>query len=145
MSDVPVRFDVDFRFSTGAVVNVKSGGTGIRLIGSKGWVGNDAWRSQLKASDEKILQTKYSPETSKHWQRPAGEHRNFLDCIKSREPTTYPAETLHLLHTSLHMGDISIRLGRKVKWDAKKEEFIGDAEANAMRFTPKPRNWQAEA
>jgi predicted dehydrogenase len=145
LSDVPITFDVDFLYSNGVVVNVKTGGTAIKLIGSKGWVGNESWRGGLKASDDKILRTKYSAEESQHWPRPAGEHRNFLDCVKSREATTYTEDTMHQLHASLHMGDISIRLGgRKMKWDAANDEFIGDAEANAMRDVPAARNWQAE-
>ena len=133
LTNVPVRFDVTFRYSTGAEVRVKSGGTGIRLIGSKGWVGNAKWRGQLEASDAKILHTKYTAATSKHWTMPPGEQRNFLDCVKSRRPTTYTAETMHLLHTTLLTGDLAIRLGRKLRWDAGKEEFVNDAEANALR------------
>ena len=133
LTNVIVEFDVNFLYSNGFVVNVKSAGTGIRLIGSKGWVGNAAWRDRIQASDEKILQTKYTPETSKHWQMPPGEQRNFLDCVKSRQPTTYTAETMHQLHLTLHMGYLSILLGRKLKWDPVKEEFIKDAEANALR------------
>jgi predicted dehydrogenase len=133
LTNVPVKFNVNLRYSTGVEVNVKSGGTGIRLIGSTGWVGNTAWRSGLQASDEKILHTKYAPGTSKHWPMPPGEQRNFLDCVKSRQPTTYTEETMHLLHTTLLMSTLSIRLGRKLRWDAKKEEFINDPEANALR------------
>jgi predicted dehydrogenase len=139
---VPVTFDVQYRYSNGVEVRVKSGGTGIRLTGTKGWLGNASWRGRLEASDEKILHRKYTPETSKHWQRPPGEHRNFLDCVKSRKPTTYTAETMHLLHTTLLMGDISIRLGRKLKWDPKREEFVGDAEANAMRSITYREDWK---
>jgi hypothetical protein len=142
MTTVPVSFDVTYRYSNGVEVRVRSGGTGIRLTGSKGWVGNAKWRGRLEASDKKILHTKYTPETSKHWQRPPSEHRNFLDCVKSRKPTTYTAETMHLLHTTLLMGDISIRLGRKLKWDPTKEEFVGDAEANAMRSIQYREDWK---
>jgi myo-inositol 2-dehydrogenase / D-chiro-inositol 1-dehydrogenase len=31
-----------------------------------------------------------------------------------------------------HLGNISIRLGRKLEWDAKAEKFVGDDEANQM-------------
>lgn len=141
MTNVPVTFDVKYLYSNGVEVRVKSGGTGIRLTGTKGWVGNDSWRSGLKASDDKILRTKYTPETSKHWQRPPSEHRNFLDCVKSRQPTTYTAETMHQLHTTLLMGDISIRLGRKLNWDPKKEQFIGDDTANTMRSRKARTDW----
>lgn len=142
---VPVKFDVKYRYGNGAEVHVTSGGTGIKLTGTKGWVGNDSWRGQLKASDKKILHTKYTPKTSKHWQMPPGEQRNFIDCVKSRKPTTYPAEIMHYLHTSLHMGIISIRLGRKLKWDPKKEEFPGDEAANALRRRPVREDWKKKA
>ncbi len=141
LTNVIIKFDVTFRYSNGVVVHVKSGGTGIRLIGSKGWVGNAAWRDRLQASDEKILHTKYTPETSKHWPMPPGEQRNFLDCVKSRKPTTYTAETMHFLHLSLHMGYLAILLGRKLRWDPVKEEFIGDPEANRLRSYTY-RDWQ---
>ncbi len=141
MSNVPVTFDVKYLYSNGVEVRVKSGGTAIRLTGTKGWVGNDSWRAGLKASDDKILRTKYSPATSKHWARPPGEHRNFLDCVKSRQPTTYTAETMHQLHTTLLMGDIAIRLGRKLNWDPKAEAFIDDDTANAMRSRETRTDW----
>jgi len=142
MTTVPVKFDVTYRYSNGVEVRVKSGGTAIRLTGSKGWVGNAKWRGPLQASDQKILRTKYTRETSKHWPMPPSEQRNFLDCVKSRKATTYTAETMHQLHTSLLMGDISIRLGRKLKWNPTKEEFVGDAEANAMRSITYRDGWQ---
>lgn len=81
-------------------------------------------------------------QTSKHWPLPPSEHRNFLDCVKSRKPTTYTAETLQQLCTSLHAADISIRLDRKLKWDSKKEEFIDDDAANAMRSREARDDWK---
>lgn len=145
LTDVPITFDVRYLYSNGVRVRIKSGGTGIRLTGTKGWVGNDEWLGQLKASDEKILHTKYTLQTSRHWPLPPGEQRNFLDCVKSRKPTTYTAETMHSLHTTLHIGDIAIRLGRKLKWDPKKEEFLNDAPANAMRSKKYRNAWQHKA
>tara|TARA_B100001093_G_scaffold518384_1_gene602987 strand:+ start:1312 stop:1443 length:132 start_codon:yes stop_codon:yes gene_type:complete len=32
--------------------------------------------------------------------------------------------------TTCHLANISIRLGRKLKWDSKREQIIGDDEAN---------------
>jgi hypothetical protein len=40
------------------------------------------------------------------------------------------------------MGVIAIALGRKLKWDVKKEEFFGDIDANRMCCNPKPRKWE---
>jgi predicted dehydrogenase len=89
-----------------------------------------------------ILQRKYRPEESKHWPLPSGEHRNFLDAIRNRTPPTYTAETLHRLCTPLHAGLIAMDLGRPLRWDPKKEEFIGDAEANRRTTRTRRDDWQ---
>jgi hypothetical protein len=34
--------------------------------------------------------------------------------------------------SACHLGNISIRLGRKLTWDADKQDFVGDSEATAM-------------
>ena len=142
LTDVPVEYDADLTYPNGVVINIKHGGTSIKIHGSKGWVGNDTWLGQLKASDEAILKTKYTSETSRYRQIAKSEHKDFIACVKSRAKTTYPVETMHTIHLGLHAADISIRLGRKVKWDPKKNEFINDTEANNLATAPAPRDWQ---
>jgi predicted dehydrogenase len=56
--------------------------------------------------------------------------RNFLDCVKSRTSPVADIEEGHRTATMCHLGNIATRLGRSVRWDAAKEEFIGDADAN---------------
>lgn len=57
---------------------------------------------------------------------------NFLDCIKtSAKPNCDIEIGAHIARIS-HMGNISYRLGRKVFWDAEKQEFINDAGANEL-------------
>jgi hypothetical protein len=63
---------------------------------------------------------------------PPNEQRNFLDCVKSRQPTTYTAEADQRLSTTMHVGNIAMRLGRKLKWDPKAETFPSDEAANAL-------------
>ncbi len=142
LSDVPVSFDVQYRYSNGVEMRVRSGKVAIRIEGTKGWVGNEKWRGRLEASDRKILLTKYTPETSRHWPMPPSEHRDFLDCFKSRKTTTYTAETMHLLHTTLHLGTLAIRLGRKLRWDPKAEKFHDDDAADALRSRPAYNDWK---
>lgn len=59
-------------------------------------------------------------------------HRNFLDCIKSREKPICDVEIGHRSATVCHLGNIAIRLGRELTWNPAKEEFVGDKEAQAM-------------
>ena len=62
----------------------------------------------------------------------AGEHRDFLDCVKSRKDPYFPVDIGHRVSTVCHLGNIVIKLGRKLKWDPEQEVFPGDDEANAM-------------
>ena len=140
MSTMPVTYEIVYRYANGVKMHVQSGGVAIRFEGDKGWVGNNGWRGRLEASDEKILRTKYDPATTKIWPRPDGEHRNFLDCIRSRKPATYTAEALQRLSTVMHIANISMWLGRKLKWDPASESFPGDEAANALRAR-KQRDW----
>jgi predicted dehydrogenase len=70
--------------------------------------------------------------------------RNFLDCIKSRQTPISDLESSHRVATALHLANISLRVGRRIVWDAEKEEIVGDAEAAAMLARPYRKPWDAE-
>ncbi|MBZ0257842.1 Gfo/Idh/MocA family oxidoreductase [bacterium] len=54
-----------------------------------------------------------------------GDHvANFLDCIKTRKEPNSPVEVGHSVINAAHLGNISYRTGRRVKWDAKNEEIL---------------------
>jgi hypothetical protein len=61
-----------------------------------------------------------------------GHFREFLDSIKSRERTLTPVEIAHRSQTPGHLGYIASVTGRTLKWDAAKQEIIGDAEASKL-------------
>ncbi|MFD1139576.1 Gfo/Idh/MocA family oxidoreductase [Larkinella insperata] len=68
-----------------------------------------------------------------------GDHYlNFIEAVRSRDKSKLngPVETAHLASGLAHLGNISYRLGRQLKFDPKKEEFIGDSEANAHLSRP---------
>ena len=56
---------------------------------------------------------------------------NFFDCVASRKKPISDVESQHRSVSTCHLGNISMRVGRPLKWDAEKEEFPGDAEANS--------------
>lgn len=58
--------------------------------------------------------------------------RNFLDCVKSRRRPIADVEDGHRANTVCRLGNISYRLGRALRWDAAREEVVGDAEANRL-------------
>jgi predicted dehydrogenase len=70
--------------------------------------------------------------------------RNFLDCVKTRKEPTSDLESAHRVATVCHLANISLRTGRKIRWDPEKEDIIGDAEAAKMLVRPYPKPWDAE-
>jgi len=50
-------------------------------------------------------------------------------------------DVAHRSITPAHLGNIAMMLGRKLKWDPAKEEFIGDERANALRSRPYRAPW----
>ena len=68
--------------------------------------------------------------------------RNFLDCIKTREDPIAPVELGHRSVSVCHLGNIAMRLHRKIRWDPEKEQIIGDDEAAAMLSRPMRAPWK---
>jgi predicted dehydrogenase len=64
-----------------------------------------------------------------------GDHyANFIMAVKSRKTSDQngPVETAHLSSALAHLGNISHRLGRQLRFDPQTERFVGDKEADAM-------------
>jgi hypothetical protein len=58
--------------------------------------------------------------------------RDWLDCIKSRNRPFCEVEDGHHVATTCNLANMSLRLGRALKWDPVKEEIVGDKEAASM-------------
>ena len=69
--------------------------------------------------------------------------RNFLDCVKSRQRPIADVEDGHRVAVACHLANISLRVGRKVKWDPVKEEIQGDREAASMLERPYRKPWDS--
>lgn len=138
-------YDVTFRYANGVVMTCKPGNPSIRFIGAGGWVGNRGWRGELEASSPEILNAKLGPSDLRLYTNPAGEHRDFLDCVKSRKDPYFPVEIGHRVSTVCHLANIAIRLGRKLRWDPQGERFVNDPEADALRSRPLRSPWKWDA
>ena len=67
--------------------------------------------------------------------------RNFLDCVKSRQQPIAGVEDGHRVAVACHLANLSLRLGRKLKWNADTEQIEGDPEANALLVRPYRKPW----
>ncbi len=106
---------------------------GTKWIGTDGWVwvnrgnafeaSNPDWADRRRLPDDLRRIKLY--ESDNHW-------RNFLDCVKTRQPTITPVETAHHSAIPGHLGLIAMLVGRKIRWDAAREIIIDDAEASQL-------------
>lgn len=69
--------------------------------------------------------------------------RNFLDCVKTRRKPNADVEEGHLSAVMCHLGNISTRLGRTLRWDADREQIIGDTEANGWLERAYRGSWRS--
>jgi hypothetical protein len=46
--------------------------------------------------------------------------------------------------TVCHLANIALRLGRRLRWDAEREEIIGDSEASRWLTRPYREPWDRE-
>ena len=76
-----------------------------------------------KLGDDIIKKRLY--ETKGHW-------RNFLDCVKSRQPTITPVEVAHHSAIPGHLALISLMTNRTIKWDPDQEVIVGDSDASKL-------------
>jgi predicted dehydrogenase len=71
--------------------------------------------------------------------------RNFLDCVKSRKRPNADVEEGHRTAVMCHLGNIAMKVGRTLRWDAVKEEITGDSEANQLLSRPYRKPWMLES
>jgi predicted dehydrogenase len=115
----------------GGSVNKEGQHNGIRFEGSDGWL----WvnRGDLSASDDALLTTPLA-DNAVHLELSADHMGNFFECVRSRKDPICHVEVGHRSASVCHLGAISLRLGRKLQWDAINEKFTGDGATEASRF-----------
>jgi predicted dehydrogenase len=56
--------------------------------------------------------------------------KNFLECVRSRELPRSDVEIGHRSTTTAHLGNVALRSGRRIEWDAVAERVTNVSEAN---------------
>jgi len=125
--DTPYGYDIDFRYTNGAVIKAKNAKVSIKFEGTKGWVGCEGWNGKLVASDMQLFRNKDYETHENYWKRPPIEHQDFVDAIMTGSiPANHP-EAGHRFSTMLHLGHIACRSDKTVHWNPQKEQFTKDA------------------
>jgi predicted dehydrogenase len=137
-------WELTFEYANGVrLISKSSRVCGVRFEGSDGWVQADF--GGFEASSAAIAKAEIGPEET-HLRTCAGfEHGDFIDCVRSRAETYAPAEVGHRSATISHLGNIALKLGRKLRWNPDTEQFAGDDEANQRLSRAMRSPWTLEA
>ncbi len=88
-------------------------------------------KGPLWASNDKILYPRVGKE-GKIWMPSPNHYRNWLESILSRVDPIAPVDQSSRSLEACAVAWIGMKLGRELKWDTRKEDFINDKEASAM-------------
>jgi predicted dehydrogenase len=102
---------------------VRNQGFGFELVGEKGTLVFDDKGWFVVDGEEKV--EKATPSEHVHL-------RNFLECIRHNRRPNADIEEGHKSTRWCHLGNIAIRLGRTLKFDATTETIPGDVEATRL-------------
>ncbi len=84
-------------------------------------------------------------DKSGDWKSQLVEHaKNFVDCVKSRTTPNSDLESSHQVSATCHLANLSLKLGRKLRWDEATEDVIGDKEASALLSRAYRAPWDQE-
>lgn len=140
------NFSIDLKFESGSILNVNNHykregdnvdfGNGILFEGEKGRIFvnrgklegrpmNDLTDDDRKELDEYIVELC-------HGKKPGNHMGNFFECIEQGGKPISDVWSHHRTMTSCHLCNITLMLGRDLKWDPKQEVFLDDDQANAL-------------
>jgi predicted dehydrogenase len=140
--DVHGDFRIEYTYANGVKVicaDNKKTKQGVLFEGTEGWV--YVMRGQVDAQPKSLLTSTIGPDDI-HLYKSDRHKDNFLECIKSRREAVAPVEIGHRSCTVCLLGEIAMRLRRKLKWDPDKEEFLNDDQANRMLARPMRSPWK---
>ncbi len=139
-------FDCTMHLPNGNVIRLNSrqnnrDGNGVFITGDKGEVivnrrgigGKFVEELKRSPADKQWLEEEVSKLYGGKPIRPVRGHMaNFFDCVKDRSQPISDVFTHCNSANACHMANIAMLLGRKMRWDSRNQEFIGDDEANRL-------------
>ncbi|MEX0642878.1 MAG: gfo/Idh/MocA family oxidoreductase, partial [Pirellulales bacterium] len=163
--DVPNGYNVakDFQaryvYADGTVLEVLDHGrNGLLLEGDKGRIfvgrGTLAGKPVEQLAEDPLPRDQFGIYSHDNFSRPerAGKldaiinHMgNFYDCVLDRATPISDVVTQHRSATVCHLGNIAMRLGRKLRWNPEREQFVGDEEANNWLSRPQRKGYEFSA
>ncbi len=132
--NTPADFTVDLMYPGDVLVQVVLGDEGVLFEGDEARLYVNRGRITGKPVEELKERPLAADAVRLH---ESHDHMgNFFDCIKTRKQPISDVVSQHRSVSACHLANLSLRLGRKLTWDAAAEKFVGDSEADRMLSRP---------
>jgi predicted dehydrogenase len=142
-SDTPITATARCRYANGVAGVLYQRGEFkdryIRYVGDEGWVQVDDETDAVTAEPKSLLSLRGTGGAG--WGDASGHVRDLLNSIRSRLPTLCHPEVAHRAMTICQAWNLSLRLGRKLRWDPAREAFDFDP-ANRMLYREPRAPWK---
>lgn len=146
-----VAFQALYADGVPLICETRAPGFGARFEGSEGWVqvdskglhtSSEALKTSVIGPNEIHLPVSVPGQPTTDYKFVLSRHvRNFLDAVKSRQDPIEPVEVGHRTATLCHLGNIAMKLKRKIKWNPETEQIVGDEEAAKLLTKPMREPW----
>ncbi|NLX99520.1 MAG: Gfo/Idh/MocA family oxidoreductase [Rhodopirellula sp.] len=108
---------------------------GVLFVGDRGWIHVERF-GLLRCYPANLLD-----EEPPKLHSVEANHRDWLDCIRTRRRPRADVEIGACSTILSHLGCIALWTGRALAWDPVKEEFLNDREANSLRARASREPW----
>ncbi|HEY9172439.1 MAG TPA: Gfo/Idh/MocA family oxidoreductase [Verrucomicrobiae bacterium] len=137
--DPNAKSGVRYLYANGVEMIHDSSKGGAKFIGTDGTIFVD--RGRFQAEPESIGQESLDALPVKLYA--SDDHlKDWLVCVRSRKLPICDVEIGCRSVTVCHLGNLAYWNHRRLKWDPKQEQFIGDAEANTWLDRAKRAPWK---
>lgn len=135
--DPKAETGVKFIYANG--VEITHGGpSGCFFTGTKGTLHLD--RGVLKSDPEELIKEPLA-DNEVHLFKSPGHHRNWIDCIRSREKPICDVEIGARSVALVQLGNLAYWNHRTLKWDPERWQFVNDREANRWLDHERRKEW----
>lgn len=149
--NVATKFEATYKYANGVVMTVRDRGrtpkerNGVLFTGDKGRIfvnrGTVSGKPIEDLAKRPLPRESFTIYDFDNLNRPqrAGKLEaivnhmgNFFDCVTARRLPVSDVESQHRSVSTCHLGNISMKLGRPLRWNPKAENFPDDLEANKL-------------
>ncbi len=130
---------VTYLYENGIPVTFDDGDRQVLFTGTEGTV--SVSRRHIRTTPESLVKQSIGPNEIRLY-KSNHHYRDWLDAIRTRTKPVCDVEVGARSVAMCHLGNIAARLGRPLKWNPQKEQFVNDPQADRFLDRAKRSPWR---